>query len=85
VSVAHRIDVLARHLLADEPTGSLDSESARRVLDRGRARAARMTLLVVTYDPAVAERADTVLHLLDGRLVNGDRPAALRPREQLDP
>jgi ABC-type lipoprotein export system ATPase subunit len=65
----------------------LDSESARRVLEliadvRERR---RMTLLVVTYDAAVAERADTVLHLLDGRLVDGDRPAALRPREQLDP
>ena len=74
-------------LLADEPTGSLDSESARRVLDLiadVRERRA-MTMLVVTYDPAVAERADTVLHLLDGRLVNGDRPSTLRAREQLDP
>jgi putative ABC transport system ATP-binding protein len=74
-------------LLADEPTGSLDSESARRVLEliadvRERR---RMTMLVVTYDPAVAERADTVLHLLDGRLVNGASPRALRTREQLDP
>jgi predicted ABC-type transport system involved in lysophospholipase L1 biosynthesis ATPase subunit len=39
-------------------------------------------MLVVTYDRAVAERADKVLHLLDGRLVDGDRP--LGPREQLD-
>jgi putative ABC transport system ATP-binding protein len=107
VSLAHRLDVLARHLsggerqrvavaralandplllLADEPTGSLDSESARRVLDLLAAvrRRRGMTMLVVTYDRAVAERADKVLHLFDGRLVDGDRPSALGPREQLD-
>jgi putative ABC transport system ATP-binding protein len=73
-------------LLADEPTGSLDSESAGRVLEliedvrerRG------MTLLVVTYDLVIAEHADRVLHLLDGRLVDGDRRGELRPRQQFD-
>jgi putative ABC transport system ATP-binding protein len=84
VAVARALANDPRLLLADEPTGSLDSESARRVLDllaavRGRR---GMTMLVVTYDRAVAERADKVLHLLDGRLVDGDRP--LGPREQLD-
>jgi putative ABC transport system ATP-binding protein len=84
VAVARALANDPQLLLADEPTGSLDSESARRVLDllaavRGRR---GMTMLVVTYDRAVAERADKVLHLLDGRLVDGDRP--LGPREQLD-
>jgi putative ABC transport system ATP-binding protein len=60
-------------LLADEPTGSLDVDSARRVLDLIEAVRARrgMTLLVVTYDQAIAERADTVLYLRDGRLTDG--------------
>jgi putative ABC transport system ATP-binding protein len=60
-------------LLADEPTGSLDSESARRVIELLAAVRARrgMTMLVVTYDQAIAERADTTLHLRDGRLVDG--------------
>jgi ABC-type lipoprotein export system ATPase subunit len=73
-------------LLADEPTGSLDSESAHRVLELIETvrRRRGMTLLVVTYDPVIAERADRVLNLLDGRLVNGDKPAKLRPRKQLD-
>jgi putative ABC transport system ATP-binding protein len=84
VAVARALANDPQLLLADEPTGSLDSESARRVLDllaavRGRR---GMTMLVVTYDRAVAERADKVLHLLDGRLVDGDR--RLGPREQLD-
>ncbi|MQA74210.1 MAG: ATP-binding cassette domain-containing protein [Solirubrobacterales bacterium] len=73
-------------LLADEPTGSLDSETAGRVLELiEEARRRRgMTLLVVTYDAVIAEHADRVLHLLDGRLVDGARPAPLRAREQLD-
>jgi predicted ABC-type transport system involved in lysophospholipase L1 biosynthesis ATPase subunit len=43
-----------------------------------------MTMLVVTYDRAVADRADKVLHLLDGRLVDGDQLSGLGAREQLD-
>jgi putative ABC transport system ATP-binding protein len=89
VAVARALANDPHLLLADEPTGSLDSESARRVLDllaavRGRR---GMTMLVVTYDPAVAERADTILNLLRGRLVegNGNGSGSLGPRQQLDP
>lgn len=56
-------------LLADEPTGNLDSKSGRVVLnlldqmnDEG------LTLVVVTHDPKVAQRADRVLVLVDGRI-----------------
>ncbi|MCW3063543.1 MAG: transporter ATP-binding protein [Solirubrobacterales bacterium] len=69
-------------LLADEPTGSLDSDASQRVLglmERARERRG-MTMLVVTYDPYVAGRADRTLHLRDGRLVAEDRPV-LRARE----
>jgi putative ABC transport system ATP-binding protein len=70
VAVARALANEPALLLADEPTGSLDSESARRVLELiEEARERRgMTLLVVTYDPVVASPADRVLHLLDGRL-----------------
>jgi ABC-type lipoprotein export system ATPase subunit len=86
VAVARALANDPQLLLADEPTGSLDSESARRVLDLLAAvrRRRGMTMLVVTYDPAVAERADKVLHLLDGRLVNGDRRGGSSAGEQLD-
>jgi putative ABC transport system ATP-binding protein len=69
-------------LLADEPTGSLDSAASQRVLAlMERAREVRgMTMLVVTYDPIVAGRADRTLHLRDGRLV-ADDPQVLRARE----
>ncbi len=57
-------------VLADEPTGNLDTETGGRVLDlldrlvRDRGH----TLLLVTHSPDVAARADRVLHLVDGRL-----------------
>jgi putative ABC transport system ATP-binding protein len=57
-------------LLADEPTGNLDSISAGTVLDlfaRIR-RELETTLVVVTHDPAVAGRADRVLQMKDGCL-----------------
>jgi len=57
-------------LLADEPTGNLDSRSGAQVLDLLAAlKAEGRTLLVVTHDPAVARRADRVLVLRDGEIV----------------
>jgi putative ABC transport system ATP-binding protein len=63
-------------LLADEPTGSLDSAAGRRVLDViGRLRAQRsLTVVMVTHDLGVAGRADRLVHMLDGQLV--EAPAA---------
>jgi len=71
-------------LLADEPTGALDSDSTQRVLDLLEAVRERrgMTMLVVTYDPLIGRRADRVLHMRDGRLVAGD-DSALRAAEEL--
>ena len=60
-----------RLLLADEPTGALDSESAQRALDLlvSMRRHHGMTVIVVSHDAAVAERADRVVHLVDGQVV----------------
>ena len=57
-------------LLADEPTGSLDSAAGRRVLDvLARLRAEQgLTVVMVTHDLGVAERADRTVRMLDGRL-----------------
>ena len=84
VAVARALANDPRLLLADEPTGALDSESAQRVLDLLEDVRARrgMTMLVVTYDPLVGERADRVLHLRDGRLVP-EGSERLRAAEQL--
>jgi len=58
-------------LLADEPTGSLDSTSGTAVMDLlSRLHCELgMALVVVTHDEAVASRADRTLHMLDGRVV----------------
>jgi putative ABC transport system ATP-binding protein len=58
-------------LLADEPTGSLDTETGTRVLELliGLARTGWRTMVVVTHSDAVARAADRVLVLREGRLV----------------
>ncbi|MBW2268933.1 MAG: ABC transporter ATP-binding protein [Deltaproteobacteria bacterium] len=57
-------------LLADEPTGNLDSRSGGQVLDLlGQLHREGRTLLVVTHDPGVARRADRVLVMQDGQIV----------------
>jgi putative ABC transport system ATP-binding protein len=59
-------------ILADEPTGALDSRTGAQVLEVLRATARRLgqTVVVVTHDPRVAAAADRVLFLADGRLVD---------------
>ncbi|MEA2270117.1 MAG: putative transport system ATP-binding protein [Solirubrobacteraceae bacterium] len=63
---------LANHpavVLADEPTGELDTETGRRILDLLRSRAAGgVAVLVVTHSPDVARAADREIHLRDGRV-----------------
>jgi len=60
-------------ILADEPTGELDSAASKVVIDMLLAAQRQMgaTLLVVTHDPEVARRLDRTLRLRDGRLVDG--------------
>jgi putative ABC transport system ATP-binding protein len=65
-------------LLADEPTGRLDSVTGRRVLeliDELRSRRG-LTVVLVTHESNVAERADRIIHMLDGRVVDAGSDAA---------
>jgi putative ABC transport system ATP-binding protein len=57
-------------LLADEPTGNLDSVTGSRIIELllGWQQANRATLLLVTHDPALARHAERVVELRDGRL-----------------
>jgi putative ABC transport system ATP-binding protein len=60
-------------LLADEPTGNLDQASGRQVVETLEAmNADGLTLIVVTHDPAIGERARRRLHMVDG-LVQRDQ------------
>ncbi|HYB30641.1 MAG TPA: ABC transporter ATP-binding protein [Solirubrobacteraceae bacterium] len=71
VALARALANRPRLLLADEPTGALDSDSAARALDllASIRELHGMTVLVVSHDMAVAKRADRVVHLVDGRIV----------------
>jgi putative ABC transport system ATP-binding protein len=63
-------------VMADEPTGNLDSENGRLVLEllTERNRKAGTTLILVTHDPEVASRAERRIVLRDGRIVEDSLP-----------
>jgi putative ABC transport system ATP-binding protein len=68
-------------IVADEPTGDLDANSAEDILDLlvELQRGLRKTILMVTHDPRAASRAERILHLEKGQLVKEDvcgRPTA---------
>jgi putative ABC transport system ATP-binding protein len=70
VAIARSLCRNPKYLLADEPTGSLDVDTATEVLDVlfGVVREGRRALLCITHDAEVASRADRTLVLLGGRL-----------------
>jgi putative ABC transport system ATP-binding protein len=70
VALARALANRPRLLLADEPTAALDSASGARALDLLATLRERhgMTVIVVGHDSAVADRADRVVHLVDGRI-----------------
>ena len=71
VAIARALANRPRLLLADEPTGQLDSETGRRImlLIRTVVRAEGVTAIVATHDPVMLEVADRVIELLDGQLI----------------
>jgi putative ABC transport system ATP-binding protein len=82
LAIARALVMRPSVILADEPTGNLDSRSGGVVLDLlDRLHAEGLTVLVVTHDPKVAHRAERTLILADGRIVRRARreelPAAL--------
>jgi putative ABC transport system ATP-binding protein len=74
VAVARALANEPTLLLADEPTGSLDTASAERVLNLISAVRERrgMTTIIVTHDVSVSGRADRTLQIADGRIVGMD-------------
>jgi putative ABC transport system ATP-binding protein len=72
VAIARAIVNAPPLLLADEPTGCLDSRTGREVVDLfQRLRDDGLTVFLVTHDSAVAARADRIVHVEDGRVVDG--------------
>jgi putative ABC transport system ATP-binding protein len=78
VAIARAMVTRPAVLFADEPTGALDTRSARAVMDnlRSMVDTTGQTIVMVTHDPAAAARADRVVFLSDGRIVDRlDRPS----------
>ncbi len=73
VAIARAIVNNPAILLADEPTGNLDSSSGRDILTIfSELHLKGHTIIIVTHDPAVAERANKIVHIVDGLIKNGD-------------
>ena len=73
VAIARSVVMGPAILLADEPTGNLDSKSGREVIERLEVMNAEgLTLIVVTHDPAIGGRAKRRLRLADGAVVTGE-------------
>ena len=77
VAIARALVHRPRAVLADEPTGNLDSVNAGRVFDllAGLGREAGATIVVATHDPSLVARAGRVVRLRDGRIEADERGA----------
>jgi len=75
VAIARSLAMNPKIVLADEPTGNLDTRTADDVFSllRDANRAQDVTFLVVTHDRRLAERTDRIIELVDGRIVS-DHP-----------
>jgi putative ABC transport system ATP-binding protein len=81
VAIARATVMRPQLLLADEPTGNLDSHAGRQVMNLLEDMNANgLTLIVVTHDPGVASRANRVISMRDGKIVQRLRGADLAER-----
>jgi lipoprotein-releasing system ATP-binding protein len=69
VAIARALMNKPQILLADEPTGNLDERTGEEILDLIAEQYEQgLTIVMVTHDPAIARRADRIVHLHDGRI-----------------
>lgn len=70
VAIARSIVNKPKFIIADEPTGALDSQTSKDIMDLfvRLNRVQNTTMIIVTHDRKVAEQADRVIHILDGRV-----------------
>lgn len=74
VAIARSVLAKPELIIADEPTGNLDKKTGDEVLELLTTCAAKFgqTLIVVTHNPEIAEKADKIISLEDGRIINAN-------------
>jgi putative ABC transport system ATP-binding protein len=82
VAIARAIVTNPAVLLADEPTGNLDTRRSREIMDliSNLNRERGITVLMVTHEPDMAEYAKRIVHFVDGKVAS-DRPGGAHPKE----
>ncbi len=76
VAIARALAGSPKFLLADEPTGNLDSLMARQIMEMlEKINEDGMTIVMVTHDPELARRAQRNIHIIDGQVTDYGQPA----------
>lgn len=72
MAIARALIARPNLVLADEPTGNLDSSTANDIIDllRRLKRSNNTTLIIATHDPAIPAQADYTVHIRDGKLTD---------------
>ncbi|MGE0869795.1 MAG: ABC transporter ATP-binding protein [Kofleriaceae bacterium] len=79
VAIARSLIGKPRLILADEPTGALDSETSKQIMDLlSEIHRSGITVLIVTHDPEVAARTQRTIRLRDGKVVDDERGGPYR-------
>jgi len=78
VAIARALANRPELIVADEPTGSLDSRTSAEIINllEDLQRSGAITIVIVTHDRAIAERCDRQVELIDGRIVSDIRRRA---------
>lgn len=75
VSIARAIATNPKFLIADEPTGALDTQTSQEIMNLFKElnRESHTTIILVTHDPHVAEQCERVVTILDGHMIKDER------------
>lgn len=75
VSIARAIATNPKFLIADEPTGALDTKTSQEIMDLFKRlnKENGTTIIMVTHDPRIAKECQRVIEIIDGRVVNDTR------------